>query len=248
MFRRAAAASIAIHATLFGVLSNLAIARKVEKRPSLIQLAIRDPRPPALGDGRSPAADPGPPRGASHPPAPPKPKPKPTPAPKARAPKIAVAPVGPVEVPAPKQSEPEPAAKAPAEPMDSLSLGSGTGQGGGGGVPNGVPGGEGRGDGGGPARLPSKNVPPHILAQALLQKVEVTLPPAVLVAHRGERIRIAVLMCVGSDGAVDRAQTRILAGVPGADDAVLETMRRWRYRPQPIPLCAPVNLEIRVMN
>lgn len=42
-------------------------------------------------------------------------------------------------------------------------------------------------------------------------------------------------ICVGNDGAV--TDVSVVQGIPGADDALVATLRQWRYQPQPIPVC-----------
>ena len=38
----------------------------------------------------------------------------------------------------------------------------------------------------------------------------------------------------------------MLAGIPDADDSIVATLRGWRYRPLPLPLCFEQNLAFRV--
>jgi FecR protein len=42
-------------------------------------------------------------------------------------------------------------------------------------------------------------------------------------------------ICVGSDGAV--TDVSVVQGIPGADAALVATLRQWRYDRQPIPVC-----------
>ncbi len=125
-----------------------------------------------------------------------------------------------------------------------------TGRPGGSGSGNGKGTGSGHGHGRGHGNLAPKprNVPAHKLKQLLVHKVDFKIPPGVLDKHRGETLRIAVLMCIEQSGRVDVARTRILAGVPGANSVVLRALRQWRYKPQPLPLCAPVHFKVEVVD
>jgi hypothetical protein len=42
-------------------------------------------------------------------------------------------------------------------------------------------------------------------------------------------------VCIDQSGAVSQVQP--LVDIPGADEALIATIRTWRYRPQPIPVC-----------
>lgn len=146
-------------------------------------------------------------------------------------------------------SEPEASSGAPGGPEGGRgSLGRGTAPGAGAGGPDPSVTGEGGAERGGndqPEARP-RTVAAHLLAQSLLRKVDFEVPPPVLSVHRGQKLRIAVLMCVRASGEVDADRTRIIAGVPGTEDAVMAAVRQWRYRPQALPLCAPVNFEVNV--
>jgi hypothetical protein len=91
-----------------------------------------------------------------------------------------------------------------------------------------------------------KNVAPYVLEQNLLSRVDPKVPPHILSAHRGKEIVSTILVCTTPAGGVDPKTTRILSAVPGTKEAVLEAILAWKYKPQPIPLCAPVRLVIRV--
>ncbi|MBI4816761.1 MAG: hypothetical protein HY791_10910 [Deltaproteobacteria bacterium] len=91
-----------------------------------------------------------------------------------------------------------------------------------------------------------KNAPPYVLEQSLITRVEPKFPAAVLNAYRGKDVESVVLVCVAKDGSVDRPKTRILKAVAGTEAALLEAVLRWKYKPQPISVCAPVRFVINV--
>ena len=62
------------------------------------------------------------------------------------------------------------------------------------------------------------------------------LPAAVVGARRGlGESSFTARLCVDQSGAV--SSVTVLAGIPGADADIVATLRGWRYRPQPIPVC-----------
>jgi len=70
------------------------------------------------------------------------------------------------------------------------------------------------------------------------------LPGPVRAHHRGTEVVFTAELCAGTDGAVERVTIGL--GVPGADGAIVETLRRWRLRPQPFPICWPERIEFTV--
>jgi hypothetical protein len=62
------------------------------------------------------------------------------------------------------------------------------------------------------------------------------LPDAVKLKLRGQpEHSFSARICVGTDGIV--SDVSVLQGIAGADDSLQETLRQWRYAPQPIPVC-----------
>lgn len=51
-------------------------------------------------------------------------------------------------------------------------------------------------------------------------------------------------LCLARDGGVQSVD--VVAGIPEADDSIVATLRGWRYRPLPLPLCFEQNLAFRV--
>jgi periplasmic protein TonB len=79
-----------------------------------------------------------------------------------------------------------------------------------------------------------RNVAPHALDA---QKIAGALPhlPALVKAQRPGDSRFLAKLCVDRAGAV--SSVGVLSGIPGADESIVATLREWRYRPQPIPVC-----------
>ena len=86
-----------------------------------------------------------------------------------------------------------------------------------------------------PAPRP-RNVAPHALDAERIAGAMPHLPPQVIDARRGlGDAAFTARICVGQSGAV--SSVTVLAGIPGADDAIVAALRSWRYKPQPIPVC-----------
>ncbi|MBI4820591.1 MAG: protein kinase [Deltaproteobacteria bacterium] len=85
-----------------------------------------------------------------------------------------------------------------------------------------------------------------VLERELLTRKDFQLPAAVRSAHRGEKLRIVVLVCTDKSGNVDPQRTRILTAPVGAEQSVLEAIRQWKYRPQAVPICGPVHFSVEV--
>ena len=86
-----------------------------------------------------------------------------------------------------------------------------------------------------PAPKP-RNVAPHALDAQRIAGAMPHLPPAVIGARRGlGDSTFTARICVDQAGAV--SSVTVLAGIPGADGDIVSTLRGWRYKPQPIPVC-----------
>ncbi|MBI2374055.1 MAG: protein kinase [Deltaproteobacteria bacterium] len=96
------------------------------------------------------------------------------------------------------------------------------------------------------AEVAPTKVAANVLERELLERKDFQLPASVRSAHRGEKLRIVVLVCTDREGRVDPKRTRILSAPPGAEESVLDALHQWRYRPQPVPLCAPVHFSVEV--
>jgi hypothetical protein len=61
------------------------------------------------------------------------------------------------------------------------------------------------------------------------------LPSTIRATQSCRTLRGCYKLCITYDGTVDHAET--LIGIDGADEYILSTLRRWRYRPQPVQTC-----------
>ena len=113
-----------------------------------------------------------------------------------------------------------------------------------GGVAGGVAGGTVGGVVGGTGAPPpkAKNVPPHTLEQAKLSGEMPHLPDIVKIQRKGTGEAVAMVkICIDQSGRVN--QVSIIQGIPGADNDIMSTVRNWKYKPQPIPICSMVKFE-----
>jgi hypothetical protein len=86
-----------------------------------------------------------------------------------------------------------------------------------------------------PAPKP-RNLPPHALDAQRLAGAMPHLPAAVIGARRGlGESTFTARLCLDTAGSV--SSVTVLAGIPGADADIVATLRAWRYKPQPIPVC-----------
>jgi outer membrane biosynthesis protein TonB len=86
-----------------------------------------------------------------------------------------------------------------------------------------------------PAAKP-RNLPPHALDAERIGGAMPHLPAAVQAQRRGlGDTTFTARICVDQSGRV--SSVSVLAGIPGADGEIVQTLRGWRYRPQPIPVC-----------
>jgi protein TonB len=107
-----------------------------------------------------------------------------------------------------------------------------------GGVKGGVVGGTVGGTLGGTGAPPkAKNVPPHVFDSEKLSGEMPHLPDIVKIQRKGtgEAIFMAKV-CVDQSGHVN--QVSIMQGIPGADNDIMGTLRTWRFKPQPVPICS----------
>ncbi len=230
--RRAwASASLVLHA-LFGVAVLAWTARKVEKslEPTV-----------ALTFFAQPAA-------------PPPPPPPPPPAPKRRSePRHEIA----MEIPKPSmtptlvQPEPTPSKKPEPKPANESDNANddekenANGQPGGekGGTAGGTVGGKlgGQlggtlgGTGAGPPQ--GKTIASFVFQSQWVERPNPTLPEWFKQQHPQQKIRGMYKVCVGSDGRV--SHDAVMTSIAGVDDAVIEQLKKWVSKPQPLPVCVP---------
>ena len=109
-----------------------------------------------------------------------------------------------------------------------------------GGVAGGVKGGTVGGVVGGtgtPAPVKAKNVPPHIFDSEKLSGEMPHLPDIVKIQRKGTGDAIFMAkVCVDQGGRVN--QVSIMQGIPGADNDIMGTLRTWKFKPQPVPICS----------
>ena len=81
-----------------------------------------------------------------------------------------------------------------------------------------------------------RNLPPHALDAQRIAGAMPHLPSSVIGARRGlGETTFTARLCVEQSGAV--SSVTVLSGIPGADSGIVSTVRGWRYKPQPIPVC-----------
>jgi periplasmic protein TonB len=158
--------------------------------------------------------------------------------------------VQPTDVPKIVQPEPEP------EPEKDEGEDEGVEGGVEGGVAGGVVGGEvggviggvlgGVGTGPPPDAPKPKNVPPHVLAAQKISGDLPSFPNEIKAQYQGQQLKISVLVCITQSGAVDAERTKVLSAPPGTKDIVLQYLRAWRYKPQQLPICSPVNFIVNI--
>jgi serine/threonine protein kinase len=91
-----------------------------------------------------------------------------------------------------------------------------------------------------PAQKP-KNVAAHTLDAQQLYHPDPHLPEIVFIQRRGTGdARFTAKFCVNNDGKV--YQVSVLQSIPGADDAIVNTMKQWTYKAQPVSVCTVQNL------
>ncbi|MDB4966928.1 MAG: hypothetical protein JWN44_2617 [Myxococcales bacterium] len=73
-------------------------------------------------------------------------------------------------------------------------------------------------------------MPLQFFEAQLLEKPAPHLPDGVKIAHVGEQLVALYKVCAAPDGTM--ATVSIMEGIPGADAAIVDTLRHWRVRPQ----------------
>lgn len=101
--------------------------------------------------------------------------------------------------------------------------------------------------GGKPAAIASmapqkpKNVNARTLDSQQIYHPDPQLPAIVRSQRRGTGdARFAAKVCLGNDGRV--FQVNVLSSIPGADDAIVNTIKQWTYKPQPVSVCFVANI------
>ena len=100
-----------------------------------------------------------------------------------------------------------------------------------GGVVGGVVGGTGT-----PGPAKPKNVPQHVFDTEKLSGENPHLPDIVKIQRKGTGDAIWMgKVCVDQSGHVNQVTT--IQGIPGGDVAIVEGLRTWRFKNQPVPIC-----------
>lgn len=102
----------------------------------------------------------------------------------------------------------------------------GTGTGGGGGNSEGT-------DAGPPPK--PKVVPAIMIRKDKIYSADPHLPDVVKSQRHGQVVTGSYKICIAANGTILSVET--VAGIPGADENIAQTLRTWRYKPQPIPIC-----------
>jgi hypothetical protein len=105
-----------------------------------------------------------------------------------------------------------------------------------------------------PAPSPTTTAPsaqPRTVASFVLdaQRISgapVTLPALVQQRDAGQKVVGSYKICVNKDGAVYDVTT--VASISGADGAITDTLRTWKYKPQTGNVCATKVVSIQVPN
>lgn len=86
-----------------------------------------------------------------------------------------------------------------------------------------------------------KNINARALDNQQVSHAEPHLPDIIKIQRRGTGdARFAAKVCVNNDGKV--FQVNVLSSIPGADDAIVNTIRTWTYKPQPVSVCFVANI------
>jgi protein TonB len=108
-----------------------------------------------------------------------------------------------------------------------------------GGVVGGVVGGTVGASAGPPAK--PKNVPPFVFDQSAIYKPEPHLPDIIKIQRKGTGDAIWMgKVCVDQSGKV--SQISMIQSIPGADAEIMGTMRTWKFKTQPVPICTLIRL------
>jgi hypothetical protein len=86
-----------------------------------------------------------------------------------------------------------------------------------------------------------KNVAARTLDSLQVYHPDPQLPAFIRSQRRGTGdVRFAAKVCVGPDGRV--YQVNVLASIPGADDAIVNTIKQWTYKTLPVSMCTVQNI------
>jgi hypothetical protein len=91
-----------------------------------------------------------------------------------------------------------------------------------------------------PAGKP-KNVAARTLDNQQMFHPDPHLPEIVRIQRRGTGdARFAAKVCVNNEGKV--FQVNVISSIPGGDDAIVNTIKQWTYKQQPVSVCFVANI------
>ncbi len=93
---------------------------------------------------------------------------------------------------------------------------------------------------GGTEPKPAPQPDPKVVRSTLIEKDRLTevvphLPDAVKREHCGKTLHSSYKLCVALNGTINSVS--IIDPVPGANYAIIDALYRWKYKPQPVPVC-----------
>lgn len=88
----------------------------------------------------------------------------------------------------------------------------------------------------------SEPIPAAFLdGQKLSTADEPLAPQSVLAMRCGNGVSGTYRLCIAREGTVSSVQ--VMQSIAGEDERIVETLKRWRYRPQPAPICVDKQLD-----
>lgn len=95
------------------------------------------------------------------------------------------------------------------------------------------------------------NLPPKprlvadvLMKHDLISAPDPQLPDVVKAQRRGQAVTGLYKVCVAQDGSV--SSVSVMSGIPGADESIMATLRKWRYKLQTIEICFLQGFEFHV--
>ena len=92
-----------------------------------------------------------------------------------------------------------------------------------------------------PKSSESAAVTPKIVPTVLIKQDKISvgddphLPSEVKILHPCESLTGSYKVCLDRNGSIGSVD--VVQGIPGADEGIIASVKSWRYRPQPIPVC-----------
>lgn len=86
-----------------------------------------------------------------------------------------------------------------------------------------------------------KTVPPHMFDTQAIERETPHLPEAVREKHAGQNLVVMYYVTLGTDGHVTAVDP--INPIADVDAAIIETLKRWRFKPQPLALRTMLRFE-----